>query len=414
MSYLSDYAALRAAWAAQRDMQPIEGMPYRLTQWRCTSNAADLLPGHASYRCAEHDLCFVAEAVSEVSASVSGSNEALAIADARIGENRDFIYHILAPAGVPRFNNAILLLHGLNEQHWEKCLPWALGLARRCSRPVILFPLALHMQRAGAGWCVPRAMRDVSLERMERTPGLTASSFSNAAISTRLHAQPSRLFWAAMQSCMDVTALAGLLRSGRHSLFGEGTTVDFFGYSIGAFLSQLLLMADASPLFRDARAVLFCGGTTLDRMHLVDRAILDGAAWEALLRFYGPDLPGHRMKDARLDHFLSDAHALGRAFRLMSTFEGSRAERETALEALRDRLIAVVLEGDTVITPLDTLAVLDGEHGRPGIVTHVLDFAYPYSHIMPFPVQPKHEALVEAALHAFLDTAAGQFCRDGA
>lgn len=410
MTYLSDYAALRSAWAAQQDIQTIEGMPFRLTRWRCTSDAADLLPGHASYRCAQHDTSFEANDDAAALAGTAGADGALAIADARIGENRDFVYHILAPAGMDRFNTAILLLHGLNEQHWEKCLPWALGLARRCARPVILLPLALHMQRAGAGWCAPRAMRDVSLERMERIPGLTASSFSNAAISTRLHAQPSRLFWAAMQSCMDVTALAALLGSGRHSLFGEGTTLDFFGYSIGALLSQLLLMADASPLFADARAMLFCGGTTLDRMHLADRAILDSAAWEAVLRFYGPELPGHRAKDARLDHFLSDAHALGRAFRLMSGYDGSRAERETALVALRDRLLAVALTADTVITPPDTLAVLTGEHGRPGIVTQVLDFTYPYSHIMPFPVQPKYEAQVETALDDLLDRAARHFC----
>jgi hypothetical protein len=409
MPYLSDYAELRAAWAADSDVQTIGAMPYTISRWRFASEAAELLPGCDAYRCERHGLRFTAEHETAVPRAAA-ADHMLHVSDAGICENTAFTYHILAPAGETVFDSAILLLHGLNEQHWEKCLPWALGLARRCGRPVILLPLALHMQRSGAGWCVPRAMRDVSLERMERIPGLTASSFSNAAISTRLHAKPSRLFWAAMQSCMDVTRLVAQLRSGGHALFREGAKADFFGYSIGAFLSQLLLMVDEASLFGNARAVLFCGGTTLDRMHLADRAILDSAAWEAVLRFYGSELPGNRARDARLDHFLSDAHAYGRGFRLMSSFESSRAEREAALGMLSDRLIGVVLEGDAVITPADTVAVLTGEHGKPGIATQVLDFAYPYSHIMPFPVQPKYEALVENALDDLLDRAAGHLC----
>ncbi|NBB90561.1 MAG: hypothetical protein GVY23_05055, partial [Spirochaetes bacterium] len=83
-----------------------------------------------------------------------------------------------APSG-----GAIILLHGLNEKSWLKYLPWALELAEKTGRPVILFPIAFHMNRAPGAWSNPREMIGVSRERRKLFPGVAASSFVNAALS---------------------------------------------------------------------------------------------------------------------------------------------------------------------------------------------------------------------------------------
>ena len=45
------------------------------------------------------------------------------IPDYQIAENFSFEYPVFLPAGARRFENCILLLHGLNERSWSKYLP---------------------------------------------------------------------------------------------------------------------------------------------------------------------------------------------------------------------------------------------------------------------------------------------------
>ena len=45
--------------------------------------------------------------------------------DDRIQENKSFSYAIFTPSGRKKNNEAIILLHGLNERTWEKYLTWA-------------------------------------------------------------------------------------------------------------------------------------------------------------------------------------------------------------------------------------------------------------------------------------------------
>lgn len=58
-----------------------------------------------------------------------------------------------------------------------------------------------------------------------------------------------------------------------------------FGYSIGALLAEVLLMANPKNYFEKSKLFIFCGGPTFDIMFPVARAILDSKAYESMSKF---------------------------------------------------------------------------------------------------------------------------------
>jgi hypothetical protein len=74
--------------------------------------------------------------------------------------------------------------------------------------------------------------------------------------------------------------------SGHDPDIAEGTRINFFGYSIGGFLTEILCMTNEDDLFSDSRVVIFCGGPTIDRMHPVSKYILDSEALASLSSFF--------------------------------------------------------------------------------------------------------------------------------
>ena len=51
------------------------------------------------------------------------TNEFCSIPDNNIQENKSFSYTIFTPKGSRKTNQAILLLHGLNERNWDNTSP---------------------------------------------------------------------------------------------------------------------------------------------------------------------------------------------------------------------------------------------------------------------------------------------------
>ena len=80
------------------------------------------------------------------------TNEFCSIPDNNIQENKSFSYTIFTPKGSQKTNQAILLLHGLNERNWDKYLTWAEYLSLATGKAVILFPRAFHMNRTPMFW----------------------------------------------------------------------------------------------------------------------------------------------------------------------------------------------------------------------------------------------------------------------
>lgn len=103
--------------------------------------------------------------------------------DDRIQENKSFSYAIFTPSGRKKNNEAIILLHGLNERTWEKYLTWAEYLTHTTGKPVILFPIAFHMNRTPGLWANPRAILPWVSKRKEEVANVTTPASPIVALS---------------------------------------------------------------------------------------------------------------------------------------------------------------------------------------------------------------------------------------
>jgi hypothetical protein len=286
-------------------------------------------------------------------------------------------------------------MHGLNERYWHKYLPWAWRLMQATGSAVVLFPLAFHMNRAPEEWSRPASMRRVTDRRHARHPLITGSSFANAALSERLQAIPQRMFWSGMQSYDDVLAILRDIRRGAHPDIRPDAQVDFFAYSIGSFLAQILVMADEDDLFRRSRLFIFCGGPTFDRMYPVSKYIMDSEALITLYAYYVEHLDNEFRADARLAHYFQE-HGSGRYFRAMLSYRSFKEQRERRLRELAPRIAAVALRKDAVVQPAEVLNTLNGDFRDIPIPVHILDAPYEYSHVTVFPLRPGITGEVDA------------------
>ncbi|MDR0658448.1 MAG: DUF6051 family protein [Mediterranea sp.] len=305
------------------------------------------------------------------------------VTDDRITENEQFDYAVFMPdrGRGNRMDKAIVMLHGLNEHSWNKYLAWAEYLAGQTGRAVILFPIAFHMNRSPCTWNNPRLVLPWVDIRRKSVSGLTDSTFANVALSYRLSGQPLRFHVSGLQSAYNVRQLAGEIRSGRHPLFKEGASVNIFAYSIGAFLSQVLLLADTGGLFAGTKLFMFCGGSILSRMNGNARDILDREASDRLMSYY--------INDFRKEHpipFPAGRTSLEEAFRMMIVPDEMRSRRESFFQSAARRIRAISLKKDTVI-PTGGVEEALGESALK--ILKEWDFPFDYTHQIPFPHHPK-------------------------
>ena len=114
--------------------------------------------------------------------------------DDLITENIRFDYPIFRPAGFTRASSAILLMHGLNERDWEKYACWAQQLVLLTAKPVILFPIAYHINRAPDTWSNPRQLMSWVRVRNEMYKHPDNLTFANLALSERMTKDPMRFY----------------------------------------------------------------------------------------------------------------------------------------------------------------------------------------------------------------------------
>jgi hypothetical protein len=379
-----------------------DGLELRTLEF--TSAHSVLLPGGGPYTCPEHG---VALADPDPAGPVDGG--ALDVCDIVLRGNGSFRYQVLAPVGQGRARGAILMFHGLNEKDWTKYLPWAYALAGGTGRAVVLFPIAFHMQRAPRAWSERHAMHRAAAARQAAYPLILASSLSNVAISTRLHARPQRFFWSGLQTFHDVAQLLAEIRAGRHLLVAPDARVDLFGYSIGCLLAQVLLLHDVGGLLADARLCMFCGGAVFNRMSPVSRFILDSEANVALYSYVVEHLENHLRDSERLRHHLGEAHPEGVFLRSMLRYDRMRELREAGFRRLAPRLLGLALARDAVAPPYEVVNTLQGAARDIPVRVEVADFDYPYSHEDPFPVVESRRAEVDAAFRRMFATASAFF-----
>jgi len=295
-------------------------------------------------------------------------------------ENLNFQYPVFIPEKRSQYGWPIILLHGLNERSWEKYLPWAYHLAVSTHSPVILFPLANHINRSPKSWHLPRQMTELAVNRKKSYGPIGNSSFANAAISHRMDESPSLFVLSGLQSLLDIVKLASCIKGGTHSLFEKNTGVHFFSYSIGALVTEILLMANPKGLFSDSKAFFFCGGATFDQMDGRSKSILDNRAYLTLTRFIN-------QISAPFSSCSTDTKLIQvfwQAFLSMVSLDNFNHRRQDILGLIGYKIRAVGLKIDKVI-PGDAIRKtlhFGNDHSR----VMVPDFNFDYSHEMPFPV----------------------------
>ena len=302
--------------------------------------------------------------------------------DNNIGENFSFEYPVFLPTGKVKQENAILLLHGLNERNWNKYLPWAEYICYHTGKPVILFPIAFHINRSPQAWSNPRSLTDLLNFRRRQYGDDRSVSLANVALSDRISQNPERFYLSGRQTWADLTALFGEIKSGRHPLFKEGCQIDIFAYSIGAFLSQIALMANEQDFFTNSRLFMFCGGSIFRSMQGISRSIMDKAAFNRLQDYYVYHFGNE--PESRWKH----DNAFKAFFRMILPGR-LREEREDFFSRIHNRITGVALEKDNVIPYHGVREALGNETTEATI--SLLDFPFEYTHENPFPLQTKDQ-----------------------
>ncbi|NJL14860.1 MAG: hypothetical protein HC913_18910 [Microscillaceae bacterium] len=171
------------------------------------------------------------------------------------------------------------------------------------------------------------------------------------------------------------------------------------GYSAGAFLAQVLLMANRQELFSQSKALLFCGGPLLSRMRLTSRYIMDSEAHRAIQEYYLENFDKKLEEDTQLQQLFEQAQRGGAFFRslLSEHYPEGKQLRQNRLAELRTQLLALTLAQDEVMTPEEVRASLCDAGGQMLVPMEVFDFDFPYSHVNPFPATPRHEEAVSLA-----------------
>ena len=296
-------------------------------------------------------------------------------ADREIAENISFDYPVFIPRGKEKNEHAILLMHGLNERSWNKYLTWAEYLCTTTGKPVILFPIAFHMNRSPQAWTNPRSMQSQMNLRRKQNGDDRSISFANVALSERMSLHPLLFYTSGRQTFFDMEQLCINIRQGKHPLFTAGTDINIFAYSIGAFLAQIMLMTDPGGIFSNTKLFMFCGGSIFSSMVGISRSIMDKTAFDKLHKFYLTDFE-NTQNLARDKVF--------RSFYSMISPDRNQTEREDFFNQMGDRLLGISLKHDTVIPYEGVLQALGSDCTRKCISLE--DFSFLYTHENPFPI----------------------------
>jgi len=364
MGYTEDYISLRKELNSSRTEIPIPGSDLVMKKYTFESNNGLFHSGENS----EQDPFLLSP-----------------LADRYIPENRKFEYSLIRKNNSEKSSDLIILLHGLNEKNWDKYWVWAKELATNTNRPVLLFPLSFHMDRVPDIWADPRKMTQLMELRKQKYPEAKSMSFINAALSERLSNVPERFVLSGYQSIMDLVELVKNIKAGMHGDFVAETHIDLFGYSIGVFLSQVILIANPQGLFSDSKFFLFSGGAVFSEINGTSRFIMDEHAFKNLHHFYLNEKQWSKNSISSFQEVMN-TQSFGNPFRAMLSPNGLRKERERAFDDSHDRIKVVGLKKDMVF-PLKK--IISAFKRNMSSKIEILDTPFHYTHENPFPVSTK-------------------------
>lgn len=264
--------------------------------------------------------------------------------DAAVSENRTFTYLMVEPdsRSTQTWQNVLILTHGLNEGSYSKLFLWAYNLANQLNYPILIFPIAFHIDRRSNLWDYPAQARLVNTRN--QVPGNLRVSPFNARISQRIAEAPERFLRGGLQSYFDVADLCDEISSGRHPKFKPTTTPHFLGYSAGGYLALTLMLSRTDEKHSLSRYVLFASCVKPDDMRPASLFIMDEHAGSILTRFlksgdFGTfGLPeGNADKGGRPIHWIRNILSGGACLR-------------KRLEESRTRCLALAGSSDHVLT----------------------------------------------------------------
>jgi len=292
--------------------------------------------------------------------------------------NNNFYYHIFLPDNPGK--GYIILLHGLNERSWDKYLLWALRMATDTGKPVVLFPIAYHMNRAPVSWIDRHAMMPALAARLLSEPGAKLASFVNVALSVRMSVTPQRFFLSGNQAVNDLSVLIKNIKEGSHPYIASDGVPDVFAYSIGAMIAQVLLLSKDTILPPESRLMLFCGGSVLNMMNGTSKMIMDSKAFDRLISYYIDEI--EQIQGHGGDWFtkIIGQTSVGEAFYAMSSLKRLNNICGDAFKNYDGRLRAISLSSDSVIPS----AGISDTISRDNIEIWIPE--YPCSHENPFPL----------------------------
>ena len=383
MNYQELYHTLRKAVNYEDDITIVDTKT-EVHNFSFDSLSYTILSGSSVYHCKEHDADF--QGFESIKPGIESIDKNMDIPDIDIRENRTFRYHVFKPANVDKFKDVVLFFHGFNEKYWDKYLPWAKKIADDTGKLVVLFPIAFHMNRAPLLWSDPRKMFELSSQRKRAFPDIIDSTLSNVAISERLHACPQRLLWSGLQTYFDVIQFVEDCKAGNHPLIEKDFTVDFFSFSIGSLLAEILKLANHMNYFEKSKLIMFCGGAVFNRLSPVSKFIIDSEANLAMYSYLVEHLAIHMHKNPRMEHLLGELHPEGKIFRSMLNYSVLREYREEHFRKIADKVLAITLEKDTVFPSYEVINALQGIKRDIPIEVHTIDFPYEYRHEDPFPL----------------------------
>jgi len=306
--------------------------------------------------------------------------------DPSVTENSRFRYPVFLPDDRLQFDEAIVVLHGLNERNWNKYLSWGYTLAEQTKKAVILFPISFHINRAPEDWSNPRKLGELLTERKSMFPNLKMSTHINLALSRRLTQFPERFFLSGYQSLHDLDRLIRQIHEGGHGLFREGTKIDFFAYSIGVFLAQTMMISNENPIIENSKFFLFCGGALFSQMNGISKYIMDNKAHERIQQYYIYEIEKEINKSRKITDVLN-LTSLGKAFRSMILPDRYRRLRESMLSRFNKNIQVIAMENDRVIPARESAETIGGEYGKVPDNVSILNFPFPHLHENPFPLR---------------------------
>lgn len=291
------------------------------------------------------------------------------------------------------------------KKNWDKYLTWGQAICEKTGNAVIYFPLAFHMQRAPDYWSNPRKMYELCEKRKKKFPNIIKSTLINVAISMRLQSMPQRFIWSGLQTYYDVIQLVEESKEGNHPMISRDAVFDFFAFSIGGLLAEILKLSNYRNYFSDSRVCLFCSGPVFNRLSPVSKFILESEASLSLYSYLVEHFDSFLKKDDHLRHYIEVEHFEGEIFHSMLEYQKMRDYREAQFKKVEGQIYAIPLKKDKVIPSFEVINTLQGAFRNINIRVDEIDFDYDYIHENPFPVNGKEPQKVNTAFNQVFDKA---------